>query len=73
MEQGYTGEFHNKPQRYTINKMMDELEISYDDIVKVGKDGGLRGELIDISFCTTMNYYVVYYKDGKIIKYELYD
>lgn len=73
MQRGYFGEFHNKPQVHAINKMLDELEISYDDIVRIGKDGGVRGELINVSFKTKEHYCLVYYKDSNIVRYKLLD
>ncbi|GMQ58444.1 hypothetical protein AN1V17_28390 [Vallitalea sediminicola] len=70
LKQNNMEEIYNKPQVQTINKMVDVLEIDDTNIMRIGRDGGLRGELIDISIETTKGYYIVYYKDGKIVKYE---
>lgn len=70
LKQNNMEEIYNKPQVQTISKMVDVLEIDDTNIMRIGRDGGLRGELIDISIETTKGYYIVYYKDGKIIKYE---
>lgn len=70
LEKNGMEEIYNKPQVQTINKMVDVLEIDDTNIMRIGKDGGLRGELIDIDIQTTKGYYIVYYKNGKIIRYE---
>lgn len=67
----YLIKIYNKPQICTLNKMINELEIDNNDTLAIYGTGGLRGELIEVTFHTTSNYYKVYYRYGNIIKYEL--
>lgn len=64
LEHNFEEEVYNKPEICAINQMLDELDISSDDILNVNSRGGLRGETIEVSIITETDLYIVYYKDG---------